>query len=342
MSAALARQWDFYDEDEDLAEEDGLEEAHEPVYAVEEEYEQDQEYYYDSPAASFALPVPLPSLPAPLNVQPFSYDPDQALAASAGNWHWFGDNDEALEEAEAVYGYSFQESLPRPSLIDTALGFATELFQHKLVTGLVGLVIGWLVLSTVLGWLSGGSAHTKIYNFDGVGGVAVINGSPSDNGTAAAPPASAPGSHSVQGAPTITVNKIEQVLQTYHSPAAGKGQALYDLGVKYGIDPAYALAFFIHESSAGTKGIAVTTHSLGNIRYTSDSGFGNYQGFRQYPSWEAGMEDWYKLISGLYIKSWGLQTVEAIVPKYAPSADHNDPVAYINQVVGLVQSWHNG
>ena len=42
----------------------------------------------------------------------------------------------------------------------------------------------------------------------------------------------------------------------------------YDLGVHYGIDPAYALGFFVVESACGTRGVARTTHSLGNIRCT--------------------------------------------------------------------------
>ena len=42
----------------------------------------------------------------------------------------------------------------------------------------------------------------------------------------------------------------------------------YNLGIKYGINPAYALAFFVHESGCGTKGVARFTKSLGNIRTT--------------------------------------------------------------------------
>ena len=70
------------------------------------------------------------------------------------------------------------------------------------------------------------------------------------------------------GAPSLSVGQIEAVLSQYGSPAAGNGQALYDLGVRYGIDPAYALAFFVHESGCGTRGVARFTHSLGNIRWT--------------------------------------------------------------------------
>jgi len=68
------------------------------------------------------------------------------------------------------------------------------------------------------------------------------------------PPQLSTAPDSVVARPSIQVNFINLVLSAYHSPAAGKGQALYDLGVQYGIDPAFALAFFMHESSFGTQG----------------------------------------------------------------------------------------
>jgi hypothetical protein len=145
------------------------------------------------------------------------------------------------------------------------------------------------------------------------------------------------GQYDLTGAPTISVGKIEEVLRKYGSPAVGKGQVLYDLGVKYGMNPAFALAFFVHESGCGTKGVARFTHSLGNIRWTQ--GFDNYEGYRSYPSWEAGMEDWFKLITDLYINGWGLRTVDAIIPVYAPSGDSNDPPSYIQSVKSMVDSW---
>ena len=139
------------------------------------------------------------------------------------------------------------------------------------------------------------------------------------------------------GPPSLSVGAIESVLRQYGSEAAGTGQAMYDLGLRYGIDPAYALAFFVHESACGTRGIARFTHSIGNIRWTS--GYDNYQGYRSYATWEQGMEDWYKLITDLYINGWGLRTVDTIVPVYAPYGDNNDPPSYIADVQSLVDAW---
>src|SRR5215471_20805356 len=114
--------------------------------------------------------------------------------------------------------------------------------------------------------------------------------------------------YAVVGKPSISAAFINQVLAWYGSPAAGKGQALYDDGVKYGIDPVYALAFFMHESRFGTTGVATVTHSLGNIRATAEHA--RYQGYRMYRSWEEGFEDWYRLMEKLYVAQWGLLTVD--------------------------------
>lgn len=177
-----------------------------------------------------------------------------------------------------------------------------------------------------------------------VSGLTVQAGPPViDTTTGAAPPpaqAEAPaGSHDVMGPPTLSVQQIEKVLSQYGSPAVGLGQTLYDLGVKYGINPAYALAFFVHESGCGTKGVARFSKSLGNIRWTE--GYASYEGYRSYPTWEAGMEDWYLLIKDLYVEGWGLRTVDAIVPVYAPAADRNDPEGYIASVKHMVDSWRD-
>jgi hypothetical protein len=152
-----------------------------------------------------------------------------------------------------------------------------------------------------------------------------------------APAAASSGQYLLTSPPSISVRQIEAVLQQYGSPAVGLGQTLFDLGVKYGIDPAYALAFFVHESGCGTKGVARFTKSLGNIRWTE--GYDSFDGYRSYPTWQTGMEDWYKLVTDLYINGWNLRTVDAIVPVYAPAGDGNSPPDYAASVKWMVDNW---
>jgi hypothetical protein len=155
--------------------------------------------------------------------------------------------------------------------------------------------------------------------------------------------ATPPGESSVVGPPTITAEDIEAVLASYGSPAVGTGRAWVELGLRYKIDPAYAVAFFIHESSAGTNGgwagikpDGSTTHNVGNIIC---AGYPTcFNRFRDYPNWEAGIEDWYKLIAVEYIDGRGTHTVEQIIPIYAPSFENNVP-AYVDAVNSLVRTW---
>lgn len=144
-------------------------------------------------------------------------------------------------------------------------------------------------------------------------------------------------SYGLAGPPTISVAVIEGVLTRYGSPMAGQGQRIYDLGVAYGIDPAYCVAFFVHESAAGTRGEAVLTHSMGNLR--ARPGEPSRDGYRLYTTWEESVTDWYRLIRDVYIGRWSLSTVAQVIPIYAPSSDNNDVAAYIADVQSLVTYW---
>ena len=146
--------------------------------------------------------------------------------------------------------------------------------------------------------------------------------------------------YDLRGLPSISVATIERVLAAYHSPALGTGQGFFDLGVQYGIDPAFLLAFFVHESTAGTAGAAVANLSVGNIRCVAGYRCGG--GYAAYASWRQGAEHWYWLItaSGLYCGAGSDRcTVAAIIPRYAPSADNNNEAAYIATVERLVAEW---
>jgi hypothetical protein len=161
-----------------------------------------------------------------------------------------------------------------------------------------------------------------------------------------------PGPFSFIGKPTLSASFINQVLASYHSPAAGLGQQLYRLGVKYGIDPAEALAFFMHESLFGTTGEARKTLSLGNERCISDRPCVDQDrgGYAQMESWTDGFDHWYRLILDGYI--YGAVTIPLVghscltigqtIPVYAPSSDNNDVSGYISVLTHELQTWHAG
>jgi hypothetical protein len=150
--------------------------------------------------------------------------------------------------------------------------------------------------------------------------------------------------HVLAGPPSISAQQIDAVLASYGSPATGTGAAFYQLGLAYGIDPAYALAFFIHESGAGTNAAwaglkpgGATTHNIGNIIC---AGYPTCYGrFRDYRSWEDGIRDWYRLMRVEYIEGRGLRTVGEMLPIYAPSSDNNNPAGYTAAVEQMVDGW---
>jgi len=151
--------------------------------------------------------------------------------------------------------------------------------------------------------------------------------------TSAAPDANR---YAIVGKPSITALRINHILCQASSPACGTGASLYRLGVRYGIDPIFALAFFNKESSFGKYGVAATTHSLGNIRCSD--GYSCQEGFRSYKSWEEGYADWYQLIRQLYVNNWHLKTIPQIVKRYAPPSE-NDTEQYISDVEQFVSAW---
>jgi hypothetical protein len=138
--------------------------------------------------------------------------------------------------------------------------------------------------------------------------------------------------------PRISKEYFAQILQNANSPAAPAGAECYDIVRGYGLDPAIALAFFQHESSLGTAGVAVRSLNWGNIRKGSRAREIK-EGFAFYSDWRDGLRDWCDLIRYTYIDQKGLDTVDKVVPVYAPPADGNVPTSYIAAVEGQVLDW---
>jgi hypothetical protein len=153
------------------------------------------------------------------------------------------------------------------------------------------------------------------------------------------------GGTSVVGGPSLSAQFVNQVLASAGSPASGLGQDFYNDSIKYDIDDAWALAFYRHESSYGLAGEATSSLSIGNLRCVSagyqDLGPWCADGYAHWPSWQAGIEAWYRLIRNQYVNSWGCSTVESIIPHYAPNSDNNDEAAYIASVEQSVTTWRS-
>lgn len=139
---------------------------------------------------------------------------------------------------------------------------------------------------------------------------------------------------SIAGPPTISPQVIDEVLTENGSPMAGMGQEFFDRCVAAGIDPAIALGFFSVESTYGTAGLATQNNNFGNIR--SSAG-----GFRSYGSWMEGLDDWLNLMNKEYLPTDGFnaQSVDEVIPIYAPAFDGNNEGEYIGAVRSRVADW---
>jgi len=125
------------------------------------------------------------------------------------------------------------------------------------------------------------------------------------------------------------------------TPASPERVAAYWAVRKVGVDPAFALAIFRHESSFGTRGIAAafSTRNPGNTR-SSRTGEGTViqtpKGpFVRYPSWEAGFRDlaWRLVDPSFVYAQEGRRTIGAILERWAPRSDGNDPDGYVQAVL---------
>ncbi|MHB8596678.1 MAG: hypothetical protein ACYDER_07700 [Ktedonobacteraceae bacterium] len=159
-------------------------------------------------------------------------------------------------------------------------------------------------------------------------------------------------SYSILGPPTISASHINAILAAYHSPAAGLGQDIYDLGLRYTIDPVFVIAIFFHESRMGTTGEATKTLSPGNERCISDRACDDLQlgGYAQMESWIDGFDHLYSLLYYGYVRGQvtipivghSCTTIDQIVLVYAPPGDHNNVAAYIAAWQYAVDAWRAG
>ena len=121
---------------------------------------------------------------------------------------------------------------------------------------------------------------------------------PSSNG----PSGSIPANYNVpiNKGPTISRAQAEAVVKG--TPLEGIGGTIWDMGVKYNVDPAFALSVAKNESAYGDPNVAPMQNQSNNIWDISGGAYGGTPGGRwgHYATKEAGAEAFYKLITTEY------------------------------------------
>lgn len=138
-----------------------------------------------------------------------------------------------------------------------------------------------------------------------------------------------------------------------NSPLMQEADAIIQAAQATGIDPALALAIWIFDSSAGTKGAGATNKNPGNVTAGGRSGgtvhnvatgevVGSWQAngrWRNYSSHEAAVHDWFRLLStGRPYQN--TRTVSDIINIYAPPSENNTQ-RYVNVIMGIIDRYND-
>jgi N-acetyl-anhydromuramyl-L-alanine amidase AmpD len=140
----------------------------------------------------------------------------------------------------------------------------------------------------------------------------------------------------IKAQPTMSRAQFADVLRQNNSPALPEADALYDVCVNSGVNPAVALAFFVRISRAGTgyaNPAKANNHNWGEIA-GDGTGVG---GVQAYPTWRDGLTDWIRVIAGVY-GGQGFATLSTVLPRYRP-AGTTDPDGMARAISDLVTAW---
>ncbi len=119
----------------------------------------------------------------------------------------------------------------------------------------------------------------------------------------------------LDGPPSVSPAFVDATLARLGSPLAGSGRFIYDEGRRQGVDPVYLLAIISYVD--GRDSLPAAAHNVGAIRAVG--GQPALNGYRVFPTWRDGVAAWYALVRTLYVRRWGLRTLDAMLPVYAPA-----------------------
>jgi hypothetical protein len=169
----------------------------------------------------------------------------------------------------------------------------------------------------------------RMFNFGGQL-LGLVPAPPAPTPVPTQPPASM-----IARSPTVSVSEIGRVLASVNSPILPYSGDVYAYGVKYGIDPVFALAFWMKESREASDGsVAAVDHNPG---YTEGlAGDPRCGRWACWPTWPEGIAGWFHYMRVFFVDR-GIVTVESILPIYAPSSENNTSgyIAFVNHWVAV-------
>ncbi len=129
----------------------------------------------------------------------------------------------------------------------------------------------------------------------------------------------------------LLASSINDAFATYALPYQIESGLIVEVGRQFGIDPAIPAALFMHEDGninnrsmfpQHMNWLLYHTHNPGNIKCMYDP---CYNGFQVYPTYRAGILDWFRLYDHYYY-DLGIHDLSRFVATYCPpNVDGNGP-----------------
>lgn len=135
----------------------------------------------------------------------------------------------------------------------------------------------------------------------------------------------------VVGPPSLPAATVNTILARAGSPMAGTGAVIEQAARQANIDDAFALAVWWTETNDGAAGVGRADDNPGGVR-ASPAYPAAADGYTVYPSYAAGISDWFNVVKGRYTGR-GLTTVYAISYPYVGTSGSGN---WANKVVNLM------
>jgi hypothetical protein len=142
-------------------------------------------------------------------------------------------------------------------------------------------------------------------------------------------------SGNVIGPPTLPAATVDTILANMGSPMAGTGAVIEQASRQTNIDDAFALAVWWTETNDGAAGVGFADRNPGSVRgsYGYPAAF---DGYTVYPSYAAGITDWFNVLRSRYVDS-GLTSAYTICYPYVGTSSSYQ---WAIKVVNLMAQYH--
>lgn len=142
-------------------------------------------------------------------------------------------------------------------------------------------------------------------------------------------------SGNVVGSPTLPAATVDSILASMGSPMTGTGAVIEQASRQTNIDDAFALAVWWTETNDGAAGVGVADRNPGSVRGSYGYPVA-FDGYTIYPSYSAGIIDWFNVLRSRYVNSGLISAYTICYPYVGTSSSYQWAI----KVVNLMARYH--